>query len=534
MLVLADMPSYGADVRSASVGDLLDALQAAGVTLLSSGQGRALGVRRAVLHDPRRPLPEIRGGILLVPALDPDEVLVSGLVEAAAGRGFGAVVVQPYGADPIPLATLADRSGVALLGVPEELDWLQLTSLVTAVLDSATQAGPGAPAVGDLFALANAIAASVGGATAIEDFQQRILAYSNVPGQPTDAERREGILGRQVPDVPENPDQYRALYRARGVVRFGAEPPALPRVAVAVRAGTELLGSIWVVDADGTLGADADQSLLAAADMAALHMLRGRSAEDLARQQRVELVRALLESRADPARTVTQLGLDAAGPFAILTFEAVEPADASLQMHRVVDLVTLTAESRVGRASSALVGGTVYALVSGSRIGEETLTRLCEDVVAHAGHSLRIELVAAVGASADLASGIAGSRADADRALLLLHRHPQLGRVTSTRRASDQLSLLGLGQVLESQPDLVSARARAIRAHDAAHGTAYEEALATWLDSLRDVGATAERLSTHPNTVRYRLRRAVELFGLDLDDPDEVLVLWLSLRTAGG
>jgi len=519
-------------VRYASVGDLLDALQAAGVTLLSSGAGRTLGVRRAVLHDPRRALPRIRGGILLVPALDPDELLVGGLVETAAQHGFGAVAVQTQGADPAALAMLADRCGVALLGVPEDLDWLQLASLVTAVLDSAAQAGPGAPAVGDLFALANAIAVSVGGATAIEDFQRRILAYSNVPGQPTDADRREGILGRQVPDVPQNEDQYRALYRSTGVVRFGAEPPALPRVAIAVRAGAELLGSIWVVDADSTHGADVDQSLLAAADMAALHVLRGRSAEDLARHQRVQLVAALLEARADPARTVTQLGLEAAGPFAILTFEAVDPAEASLQLHRVVDLVTLTAESRVGHAASALVGATVYALVSGARIGEEALNRLCEDVVVHARQSLRLDLVAAVGAPADLASGIAASRADADRALVLLHRQPQLGPVTSTRQASDQLSLLGLTQVLEAQPDLVSARARQIREYDAAHGTTYEQALATWLDCQRDFGATAARLSAHPNTVRYRIRRAVERFDLDLGDPDEVLVLWLSLRAA--
>ena len=515
------------------MGDLLDALQAAGVSLLSSAEGRGLAVRRAVLHDPRRPLPEVRGGILLVPALHPDEIRVDGLVETAAAGGFGAVAIQPYGADTTPLAAVADRSGMALLAVPDDLDWLQLASLMTTVLDSVAQAGPGAPAVGDLFALANAIAASVGGATAIEDFQQRILAYSNVPGQPTDAERREGILGRQVPDVPENPDQYRALYRTNGVLRFGAQTPALPRIAVAVRAGAELLGSIWVVDADSSLGAEVDQSLLAAADMAALHLLRARSGEDLARQQRAELVRQLLESRADPARTVTQLGLDAAGPFAILTFEAAEPAEAAAQLLRVVDLVTVHAESRIGRTACALVGGTVYALISGDRIrGEDALVRLCEDVVVNARQSLRLDLVAAVGTPADQASGVGGSRADADRALLLLHHHPHLGPVTSTRRASNQLTLLTLSQLLETQPDLVSARAREVRAHDAAHGTTYEQALATWLDCQRDVAATAVRLSAHANTVRYRVRRAVELFGLDLNDPDEVLVLWLSLRAA--
>jgi DNA-binding PucR family transcriptional regulator len=527
------MSSYGARVPSPSVGDVLDVLEAAGVTLLSSRAGRALSVGRPVLHDRRRSLPTVAGGILLVAAMDPDEVRGEGLVGAAAQAGYSAAAVKTYGLDATVLATLADRAGVALLGVPDNLDWLQLGSLVITALESAVQSGSGRPAVGDLFGLANAIAASVGGACAIEDFQQRILAYSNIPGQPIDRERREGILGRQVPDVPENADQYRALYRSTEVLHFAAEPPALPRVAVAVRAGGDLLGSIWVVDAEGAFSSEEDRSLLAAADMAALHLLRQRSAEDLGRHQRSELVRALLDGRADPARTVTQLGLDPAGPFAIASFEVAAPDDGELRLHRVVDMVTLRAESLVGRTSCALLGGTVYALVSGPRTrGGEVLVHVCEELVATARQSLRLDLVAAVGTSVDDPAEIGASRADADRALLLLRRHPHMGPVTSTTRASDQLSLFGLTQLLDAHPDLVSARARLIRAHDAAHGTAYETFLATWLDCQRDVAASAARMSTHPNTVRYRLRRAVELFALDLDDPDQMLMLWLSLRAA--
>jgi len=520
-------------VRSASVGDVLDALHAAGVSLLSSPAGRELAVGRAALHDARSALPQVRAGILLIPGLDPDQVRAAGLVEEAARAGFSALGVKTHGVDALALSAVADRSGVALLGVPDDLDWLQLSSLVGTALDSATQTGPGRPAVGDLFGLANAIAASVGGATAIEDARQRILAYSNIAGQAIDLERREGILGRQVPDVPENADQYRALYRSEGVLRFDAEPPALPRVAVAVRAGAELLGSIWVVDADGSVAADVDQSLLAAAEMAALHLLRERSAEDLARHQRVELTRALLEGRADPVRTVAQLGLEPGGPFAIVSLEAADAGEEDLRLHRVVDLVTLRAESVVGRTSCVLLGGTVHALVAGRRVGGgDPLLRLCEEVVAAARQSLRIGLVAAVGGVVEDAAAIGASRADAERALQLLHRHPRLGPVTSTGRASDQVCLLGVAQVLDAQPDLVSARARAVRAHDAAHGTAYEQFLATWFECHRDVSATAGRISAHPNTVRYRLRRAVELFGLDPSDPDQMLVLWLSLRTA--
>ena len=508
-------------------------LRATGLTLLSSPDGRARDAGRTTLHDRRSPLPDAPGSVLLVADQDPDEVLAGGIVEAAAERGCGALVIKTYGVDPTPVIQVADTSGVALLAVPDDLDWLQLASLVNAALDSLAHSGQGAPAVGDLFALANAIATSVGGATAIEDFQQRVLAYSNVPGQPIDPERREGILGRQVPKEPGNPDQYRALYRTSGVVHFEAEPPALPRLAVAVRAGSEPLGSIWVVDADG-LSDDSERSLVAAADIAALHLLRERSAEDLARRQRAELLHRLLESRSDPDRAVTQLGLDPSGPFVVLGFEAVQRTDDVAQLFRVVDLVTLRAESRVGRAACALVGTTVYALVSGNRVrDEDALVRFCQDAVGSARESLRLQLLAAVGSPAERPGGLASSRGDADRALQLLHQHGHLGPVTSSRRTADQLALLGLADVLATRPDLVSAKAVAVRAHDAAHGTAYEKVLATWLDRQRDVAATAARLSLHPNTVRYRVRRATELFGLDPRDPDEVLVLWLSLRSRG-
>ena len=52
---------------------------------------------------------------------------------------------------------------------------------------------------GDLFALANAVALMVGGATTIEDRQSNVLAYSSAD-DPIDTPRRETILGRKVPD----------------------------------------------------------------------------------------------------------------------------------------------------------------------------------------------------------------------------------------------------------------------------------------------------------------------------------------------
>ena len=52
------------------------------------------------------------------------------------------------------------------------------------------------------------------------------------------------------------------------------------------------------------------------------------------------------------------------------------------------------------------------------------------------------------------------------------------------------------------------------------------------LDALGDVRTAAARLTVHPNTLRYRLRRASEVAGIDLDDPSARIVHHLHLLRA--
>ena len=403
------------------------------------------------------------------------------------------------------------------------------------VLDVAGQRdlpGAGLP-VGDLFGLANAIAAATGGATAIEDVHQRVLAYSTVAGQPMDDDRREGILGRQVPDLPENDEQYREVYRTSGVVRFGAAPPALPRVAIAVRAGAEPLGSIWLVDPRGDLGPDIDAPLVAAAELAALHLLRARSAEDLARHERGELVRDLLTGRLDAPTALTRLGVDRTGPFVVLAFRPRHGPVPTVPSSRLLDLVTLHLDARIGPAAASAVAGTVYALASGHRLPDAgRLTALVRGLVATAASSLRADVAAGIGRVVDDAQLIVESRGDADMVIELLGVDPTLGNVGAADELAGRLSLARLATTLEGDVRLQSAAARAMLEHDEQHATSYARLVLTWLDSLQDVAVCAERLSVHPNTVRYRLRRAQVLFGMGAQNADEMLLLWLTLRCA--
>ena len=54
--------------------------------------------------------------------------------------------------------------------------------------------------------------------------------------------------------------------------------------------------------------------------------------------------------------------------------------------------------------------------------------------------------------------------------------------------------------------------------------------VSAWLEHDRNVAAAAEALSVHPNTLRYRLGRVRKSTGLDLTDPDALLLTALLLR----
>ncbi len=518
-------------MRAVSVGDVVTALRDAGLVLLSDPGSAPLAVRQTVLLDPRAPLPTTSGGILLVAGIAPDSAGAEAVVREAAVREYSAIVVRPGGDDTSRLARLCDDCGLALLGVHDDVEWLHLASLLETLIGARRQLGDRDPAVGDLFGLANAIAQAVGGATAIEDVARRVLAYSTVADQAIDPDRREGILGRQVPELPENDAQYRELYRTSGPVRFDGIPPALGRLAVAIRAGTETLGSIWVVEQAGSLTPEAERTLASAAPIAALHLLRARHADDLARQQRTELAGGILAGDLPTLPTLRRLGMDASGPFAVLAFTPREVPEQDA--HRLPGLLALQLDPRLGRTATCVLGGIAYVIAAGSRVGNsQRLTTLARDVVTTARTSLRIDLLAAVGRVVDRADALPASQSDTRRVLTLLLDEPDREPVASAEGLATTLILDRVAEWLDT--DLLTSMAPGadlvVESSSASSGHAL--LLRTWLARGRDVSATARELGVHPNTVRYRLRRAAATLGVDYEDSDQVLLLWLMLRNA--
>lgn len=68
--------------------------------------------------------------------------------------------------------------------------------------------------------------------------------------------------------------------------------------------------------------------------------------------------------------------------------------------------------------------------------------------------------------------------------------------------------------------------------HDRRQRSDLVATVGAWLAHRCDTAETAQALSLHPNTLRYRLRRAQDVSGLDLFDPTQALVAQLLCPTS--
>jgi len=472
--------------------------------------------------------------LLLAVGCRPADPVTASAIRQAAAAGLAAVVVKSYGDDLTPAVSVAESAGVALLLADDAVPWAHLHLLLSATVSGDRGAGHeplSAIVTGDLFALANAVAAMVGGAIAIEDPHQHVLAYSNVPGQPIDDPRQAGILGRRVPEEFRQADLYEQVRRSQSVERI-ALPGVRPRLAVAIRAGDEPIGSIWAIEGDGGFPPDAERALADAARLASLHILRLRATADVQRTARAEALRAVLVGR--PAPAVDVLPTVDTDDVAVVAFQIAGDADDpdGTLLARTADLVTVFCESVHRSAACLTLGETIYALLPAGRGSDRAMLRaVVERVQARTAESLHVQLRAGIGDVVGDVHAIPQSREEADRVLQVLGQRggPLVASIADVR---SRAILLQLQEIIASDSRMSLGVLEQMAAHDADRGTGYLDTLRAYLDCFGDVPRASARMFLHQNTFRHRMRRMVEIFGLDLDDADERLVLWLLLRAA--
>lgn len=145
-------------------------------------------------------------------------------------------------------------------------------------------------------------------------------------------------------------------------------------------------------------------------------------------------------------------------------------------------------------------------------------------VIARTVLSIDVDARMAISSSIASAADIASASADAHETACL----GQPGEIVNAERRWATLALVRLQRNRASWLGCSTPVHRLLE-HDARHGTEFTRTLRVWLRTNQDSRTSATELCIHPNTLRYRVRRACTLVDLDLEDPGQRLITQLLL-----
>jgi DNA-binding PucR family transcriptional regulator len=535
--------------RRASLGRVLEDLGGTLLEVLCGDGDRPGDIDGIVIQDPADEPTSARQALVLGVGVHEPEQIVALLDGLGRSDCVALVLRTPLDVTPA-IAAAAERSGVTVLGMAPGISWTRLAALLRSVLtpDGFGRTGQetlgGIPS-GDLFALANAVAALLDAPVTIEDRRSRVLAFSGRQDE-ADPSRIGTIINREVSVARTQELEERGVFRDlhRSDEPLWVDPPAsglegftMPRVALAVRAGDEILGSIWAAVSE-PLSEEQRQTFRDIGPLVALHLLSERAGADVERRLRADLVATALEGGPGAAEAASRLGV-AHQPVIVLaqaldedaTPTTVSHADQVATRRRIADALAMHLTVAAPGSTTALVGDVTYGIVpvsgaledaerSAARLATEFLQRMSKQ--AHA--------VVGIGTVVTSAAALARSREGADRALRVVRSKRTSRRVACIADVGLDALLMEVGDMMASRGDTLSGPVARLAEYDAKHSTCLVETLRAWLDAFGNVIEASQAMWVHPNTFRYRLRRLVEIGEIDLDDADTRLSVMLQLR----
>jgi sugar diacid utilization regulator len=532
-------------VATHALPTLADVARSAGSEILSlvemPSDDRQI-VAGSVLYDSTARPAKFPGAVALAIGLSLSGKRLGAKVRELSDAGYVAIVYKSNGTSDQVLRAAARDNGMALFRASDSVPWNQLAEIMDAAVVPHRQSGRTLVDIrpGDLFDLANTVAAQAGGAIAIADPDQTILAYSTLPDQPIDETRRSSILSLQVPHSAETDNDYRRVHAATDALDVATQDPSLRRTAIPIRAGDSVLGSLWLLELADHHNEDANRILREAANVAALHILHKRTTyvSNLTRQ--IDLVQPLLFDPKRAELAAIRLGISA--PSVRVAALGVWPSQAiaaeSLQSRlRLFDTIRTACAIRLPSAVCGLSDNIVYIVLPQTTETSRQFQRAAIlQIVQNARRLLSRPVLAALGATTTI-DRLEDSRVNAELVLSELVRNVAEGRIAADSDdivADDdslgpRLLLRQFVSALTAAGQLPGAHALSIAEYDELHKKSFEETLYAYLSCGGNAIDAAKSLDVHVNTVRYRLSRVKPLFGIDLDDAETRLLVWLQL-----
>jgi GAF domain-containing protein len=521
-----------------SLHELVEALGPDVIRVPVAPRGLDAAFDRVVVYDVLD-APDFRGGDLVLCVGVPAE---TGFALRTVHGGATALLMRHDGPLPERLVQEAMTTGVCLLTLSPACTWAQVHEVILSMPSHAMPVAEtslaGTELMEDLFAIANAMAEQVGAPVTIEDNQARLLAYS-ARHEGVDDARAATILGHRTPDP------YRKEIRRLGIAKrllteiepfhvVSTLPGIRSRMIVAIRARDEVLGSVWALS-DEPFDEEARAAFSQAARSAAVRLLHHRLTSDLQRQQQAAMLSLLLMGSDSAIESARRSGLtgDSFRVLAIGTTDGEAPDDELLE--RCLSALTMRLSLTAAGASTGRVDDAVYCVLPTGSTPAQGLAEAREIALKLSrgldkAHRQRVVM----GISGDVASlgELPHARDEADRVLQVLRRSG--GGIADADEVALQLTLLRLGELGAGRSSRTERLVASITAHDDEHATHYYETLHAHLAAFGDPTEASRRLGVHTNTLRYRIRRLHEVFGLDLADDDVRFALMLHLRLREG
>ena len=530
-----------------------------GVVTLLSDVLEDLGVHNArLLLAPAEDNRNVRETVI-VDAEDDDAIRPGALVMLIGARGRAAlpalrriladrptaVAVKGNERELEAAAELLRPTGIGLVAVAPGLRWDKFESIAVDRVrendvlenDGRFSDVPGESATSvhrDLFAIAQTTATLTNGHVVIEDPGNKVLAYSPASND-VDELRRLSILARR------GPEKYQKLLKESGVYKHlqATEAPVhveanvdaglRERVAIGIHAGSRVMGYIWLQEGAEPLAANTDRIMVGAARHAAIELVRHRNEQS--QSMREDRVSSLLSGTAQVHSQAQSAGIDPSKPAALVLISAggLSQSAAGLQLRRgeLSKVASIHAAAyRPGAVVGALGMETAIILPDLDPLKSlPAINRLVNTIVRDATTHLHFQVQAAVGPIVPRLDALHATLDHVRSVLKVMEATPTV-RVASYSDVETTVLTRELLELLESRTTLRHAGITRL----CSRYPEFALTLLTYLEFFGDVNRCAEELAVHRNTVHYRLRRACEVAGLDLQSADERLLAHLQIR----
>jgi PucR C-terminal helix-turn-helix domain/GGDEF-like domain len=390
--------------------------------------------------------------------------------------------------------------------------------------------------------IVDSLAGRLGRPVIMEDRALRLIAYSS-HDQPVDDVREASILRRRA-----SPEVGRWLTELG--VRQSRRPTRVPanlalgmksRLCVPISWKERVLGHLWLVDPDESMGPDEIALCVQHADQLAVMLHRDSVVSSLATARLTDAVQTLLSSSPnalDAARI-----LEADGDFAAPDGAVVAVIQgATTDPDWTVDIEDALSEALVGQVAVHRRDPALHVvrkdhgvlLIASPSDGPDRLGGLVAALTESVETELRIRCI-----PASVLVGVGGHRPRLELAAESYREARMAVDAATVLPGMPGLAYwsgLGVNQIvvqlasMGEKPPVLHAGLQALL--DSPEAQPMIETLETYLDVAGNAQVTAERLNLHRTSLYYRLQRVEQLANTDLKDGLERLALHLTIKIA--